>query len=387
MYLFQSNIGKMARLTLSPLELSDRQPSRRASPRPKHLRALDYDEKFDSLTVFYDCFRAADRCGTIMLGPPLLNLESIVLRALHRAYGLSWFQSIPVRRFDRHSQIRIGRVDDVNLPPGLFRQDRLLVQPNCSELFRGSRVALTLSRDNELHWIKDWVRFFVVKHRADAILIYDNASTKYASDEIRAAINSVQGVAVGVVVDWPYRYGVQDHEPFDSDYCQYGVLEHARYRFLAHAQAVVNSDIDEFPITSSGESLFDIALRSGTGYLKYGGQWVENASPSADAKNARRRHNHYIYRSTSPSYDTSDISRTLKWTVIPARCPPDAQWKVHLVTQMTPDPLSSLVRFRHFRAINTNWIEGRWQPQVPNERDHVVDEELKEWLRIFETEE
>jgi hypothetical protein len=90
----------------------------------------------------------------------------------------------------------------------------------------------------------------------------------------------VPGLAVGVVVDWPFLYDIQDHSyPEFTDFCQYGVLEHARHRFLAEARAVVNADIDEFPITKRGELLFDIALRSGTGYLKYGGHTDDSAIP------------------------------------------------------------------------------------------------------------
>ena len=200
--------GKVSvNIALSPLQLNPQGPLRREPPRPKHLRDQNYEEKFDSLTVFYDCFRAADGSGSIMLGPSLFNLEPIVLRAIRRAYGTPWFSRISVRRFDRHSRIRVGLVADVAMPPSVFDQSRLVINPNCSEIFRGRRVVLTLSRDNELQWIKDWAHFFASKHGADAFLIYDNASSKYRSDEIREAIKTVPGVAVGVVVDWPFKYG------------------------------------------------------------------------------------------------------------------------------------------------------------------------------------
>jgi hypothetical protein len=372
-------------IELAPLELNPQNSLRREAPRPKHLRDQSYEERFDSRTVFYDCFRTVDGCGTLLVGPPLLNLKHTVLRALRRAYGMFSFLRVRVRELDRHSQIRMGPTSDLDLPPGLFQQNRLVTKPNHCNIFRERRVVLTLSRDNELQWIKDWTHFFVRKHGADAVLLYDNASTKYESDEIREVINSVPGLAVGVVVDWPFLYGIQDHSyPEWSDFCQYGVLEHAHHRFLAEARAVVNADIDEFPITKGGELLFDIALRSGAGYLKYGGQWVENASLSPEAELATRRHKHYVYGLRSPTYDATRDTWTHKWTVIPARCAPDAQWCVHLVTHMTPDPLSSLVRFRHFKAINTNWAHRRWRPEPLNKRDHVVDEELRTWLRVFD---
>ena len=148
---------------------------------------------------------------------------------------------------------------------------------------------------------------------------------------------------------------------------------------------MVNSDIDELPITTGGQSLFDIAQRSDTGYLEYRGQWVENASFAPDAKADRRRHKHFSYRLRSPPV-VGGISMQ-KWTIVPDRCPEKAQWQVHFVTRMKPDPLSSLVQYRHFRAINNNWSDDRWRPEIPSADDYVADQELKEWLRVFDSEE
>jgi hypothetical protein len=50
----------MHRIGLSAVTLDPSSGLRRAPPRPLHLRQPDYAEKFDALTVFYDCFRAAD---------------------------------------------------------------------------------------------------------------------------------------------------------------------------------------------------------------------------------------------------------------------------------------------------------------------------------------
>ena len=72
------------------------------------------------------------------------------------------------------------------MPAGMFQQNYLLVRPNCSEIFRGRRVVLAMSRDNELQWIKDWVLFVVRNHGADAVLLYDNASTKYGAEQLSA---------------------------------------------------------------------------------------------------------------------------------------------------------------------------------------------------------
>src|ERR687891_1649273 len=53
----------------------DRDPIR-IPPRPLSLRHGDYDDHFDFTTVFYDCFWNAAGDAIILVGPPLLNLES-----------------------------------------------------------------------------------------------------------------------------------------------------------------------------------------------------------------------------------------------------------------------------------------------------------------------
>ena len=72
----------MKSINLSPLELHPGSPIRRTMPRPPHLRQPDYEQKFDFTTVFYDCFRSADGNWCVLLGPPLINLKSVVIPAL-----------------------------------------------------------------------------------------------------------------------------------------------------------------------------------------------------------------------------------------------------------------------------------------------------------------
>jgi hypothetical protein len=260
----------------------------------------------------------------------------------------------------------------------VFAQRRLVVQPNHAEVFRDRRVLLTISKDNEPVWIHDWVHFFARNHGADAVLLYDNAPDAGDSARIYDAISSVPGIEVTVVVHWPYRFGPgggpQRH--WDSDFCQYGMLEHARHRFLAAAAAVVNADIDELVITQDAGSIFDLVRRSRTGYLRYDGAWIENATSVETGR--IRRHRDYVYRAAAGA------PALHKWTVAPQRCPPDAQWLVHLIGGMEPDlDLSASVSLRHFRAITTNWKSSRWKPERPLEGTHVIDQALLPWLEAF----
>jgi len=363
---------------LSVLQLDPGKALRRIPPRPMHLRQPCYDEEFDFLTVFYDCFSSAGGQWVILTGPPLANLQLVLIPILCEAFSKQVSSDFIVRNMDRHSQIWVRTAKrDVLVPDGTFAQKHLVVHPNQCELFDGKRVVFTKSKDNDLQWIRDWAWFHARKHGCNSVLLYDNGSTRYDLAEIVEVLKSVNGLDVVVVVDWPYKFG--PHEPrgkpwlqsWDSDFCQYGILEHARHRFLALADAVVNADIDELTITKDRTSVFELVRRSKTGYLRYPGIWIEDVSSGAGGDD--RRHANFVH--------TAKVPALPKWTVAPQRCHLRWQWRVHDVGGMPADfELSAKVLYRHFRAINTGW-RGETRDLAPPSNGWIIDEHLVEWMR------
>ena len=362
----------MQPIALSPLTLDPANGVGREPPRPPHARQADYEQAFDAFTLFYDCFRAADPRWIVFMGPPLANLDRLALSVL-RTPGTS----LIVRDLDRHSQIWVSLSEShVELPNGAFEQTRIAIQPNCCDLFRGKRVVFTKSKDNDLQWIRDWATYHARKHGSNAVLLYDNASRRYASDEIREMLARIPGLDVAVVVDWPYKFGPQGvDEYWDSDFCEYGILEHGRLRFLALAEGVINADIDEFVFTEDGSSVYDRMRASPAGFVLYPGVWIE--SVGGGSSGAGRRHADFRYRLKG------NPDAALKWTVAPPRCPALTQWRTHHITGMTADRESSRgISYWHFRAINTNWKELRWRRDQPGP-DHVLDRELVGAMKMF----
>ena len=213
--------------------------------------------------------------------------------------------------------------------------------------------------------------------------IYDNASTKYDLSEIYKTISSIRGIEVVVVIQWPYKWGPVGSErdngppkvPWDSHYGQFGVLEHARHRFLSLAEAVVNADVDELVVTKAKVSIFELVSRSETGYLRYPGYWIESATKSVGKY---PRHFDFCHRSVNSA------KLPPKWIVAPRRCPIQADWLPHRVSGMDSDALSSLATFRHFRAISTGWRDQRGTTlETPNERDYIKDDEIEDWMQVI----
>lgn len=365
-------------VALSRLDIDESTDLRREPARLPKDRQPGFEQQFDHHTVFYDCFTAEDGRRAICLGPPLLNLEPLVLAAAERAFWPQSFARSQVRSLDRDCQIWFTPpASSVAFDNDAFKQRTLAIQPNHCDWFRGKRVLVTKSKDNALTWIRDWVHFHVANHGCNAVLLYDNASSRYGIEDVRRTLSSVAGLDVVVAVEWPYKFGPNagPSQIWDSDFSQYGALEHAHHRFLAKADAVLNADIDELVVTQTGESIFDLVRRSRTGYLAYAGVMIENASDlnRGDA----RRHCDYMYHRTPPA------PATVKWVLSPPRCPEHAQWCVHLVTEMQPDEnLSGLVAHRHFAAITTNWKSRRWVVERPG-ATYALDQELAQWMQCF----
>jgi len=358
---------------LSPLTLDPTGTLRRDSPRPWYLRQPGYDDAFDWHTIYYDIFRATDG-AVVLLGPSLRTLTPIVQSATQIAFDVPR-SAVAIRTLNRNAQIWLPSTLSTVVFNGLGVQTRIAVQPNCCAWFRGKRVIFVLSRNNDLQWIRDWAAFYVRKHGCNAVLFYDNASSRYAGGDIHRALSGIAGLDTVVVVAWPYKFGPSggQEQQWDSDFCQYGALEHARHRFLGFADACLHADIDELVTTHDRSSVFDRVLNNRTGYICYGGEWVENVR--AEPPDAQRRHAQFRYR-----LPRSPTPVRPKWAIVPACCPPKSQWRVHDVAGMRSDRLASKgVLTQHFRAINTNWKFERWRPEelTPS---HILDAELAWWL-------
>lgn len=349
---------------LSALGAPSRIPTREVKA-----RGPDFDAQFDHDTLAYDCFWMPD--GQIaLLGPPLFNLLASVKSMTLVAQPSGTRCDVEISELDRHARILIKAPSDtthlaLDFGAGPFA---IPVGPSGVDAFAGKRVLFTLNKDNQLSWIRDWVRFAVDHHGADAVLIYDNGSTTYTSTELLEAI-SQNGIKTARVVEWPFKYGPQGigKKYWDSNFCQYGAWEHARWRFLAKARSAQNADIDELVVSKRGQSVFEAAEKSPFGVVSYAGRWViGTAQTTVAADNPERTLSDYdtVLRPTHAlkfgvlPYDPMRCAP--KWTLVPHKCPPQAQWSVHAVFGWLPSRLVSRdLSFRHFREISNNWKYAR----------------------------
>ncbi len=342
----------------------------RTPPRPAEYREAGYLDKYDATTVFYDVFH----CGrkVLAVGPPAGTLRAEVAQMRLVAPG-----SAPRRfRIDRGLD-RVGRfwaIDRSNARDARI-DSRLAPEPipvseDLSSEFRGRRAVMTVSKDNDLEWVKEWGRWHARHHSADALIVYDNNSTAYSHEELWEALAATPGVKVAAVVAWPFRYGpvTRLQQFWDSDYAQRGALEHARWRLLREAAGFLNADIDELVLEISGSSVFDVAARAANGVLELPGRYTYPAPGTPRGARPLHAESHWI--KTFPP----EMPSAAKWCVVPARVPQAAQLAVHNVRGV-PMTSGDGVRFAHMLNITTDWYGARNSfTVVPGQ--YEIDEEL-----------
>lgn len=368
--------------------------------RPPENRGEGFAEKYDSSTLFFDAFFSHDGGKVILVGPPFNNLAEHVAELVIVAHPGGQKCNFDVKNMDRHAQIWIPVPEGTRRLSLRSRLGEFDVTPNANEsgFFSGKRVLFTLSKNNRLEWIEDWARYHRDVHGANAILLYDNKSTEYSERQLAERLSRVGGIDRVCVVSWPFKYGPLgsvDGRHWDSDYCQAGAFEHARWRFLQDASSVMNNDIDEFIIPLGDRGAFEAAERSWSGYIRYYGHWVTGLQsktrvPTADTPVRHRDFDHRVDVGSTRKWQLlPDYSKYCnpKWAAVPRRCPPDTQWVQHCINNWPGGKWATLwttskeFYFAHFREISTGWnhLDRSIRPSFDPAR-HVYDERLRSKL-------
>ncbi len=335
------------------------------APRPsRKKRPQAFLDAFDATGLAYDCFRHADGKRVLLIGPPPLKLDPY--------YRLARFTALPSRtvvraRFHISLSVLVIELDDVPegdsaiaVEIGKWRGE-LIIQPNLSPTLAGRRLLFSMSKDNELGWIREWAAFHARHHGTDAVVLYDNGSTRYSVPEIEETLRAVPGIAAVAVPVWRQKFGRTDPvlklNPYWAHFPQIASMSDVLRRYGAAAHGILNCDIDELARPLSGTTIYDAARRSRAGLAVFRGEWIE-----AVAGEARHNdHRDFTQRLKDPK---AARSRPNKWAIDPSRpwlqklgVHPYWHWIVGrpLFAKVTPPGAG----YWHFRGINTNWKADR----------------------------
>lgn len=376
--------ARLIRARSSTAFLAEAGSLRRLPRKPELSRPAAFLERFEDRALVYDCFWHADGARILLVGPPPMNLMKEVRQATYLALP----SGTPLRA-RIHPSLSTMITELAGAPEGTaaVRMEvggqafELAVGPSHAAELEGRRVLFTMSRDNELGWIAEWARWHRRLHGADAIVFFDNGSTRYGVGEIEETLLGVDGIDRVAVLSWPHRYGMTDPalsvNPFYILFLQVSSMGVALRRFAARAYGLLNCDVDELAGTPEDTTIFEMCKRSRHGLVVMRGRYIE-AEADDGAPADGRTHRHYSHYHADPR---RALSRPAKWALDPTRAwvrslsvHPYMHWiegRPWFSKTRRPD-----VFYRHFRGINTNWKHDRTGRRHRSDDELFVDSEF-----------
>lgn len=365
--------AKLLPVRHSPAFLPDSSKFFRQPPRPDRERPQTFHERFETRALVYDAFWQADGKRILLVGPAPLNLWPEMRRARFTA-----LPSRTVLRVRFHKSLSVMISELVGAPAGTTEvvmsvageEFALAVQPNYSPALVGGKVLFSMSKDNDLAWIREWANYHARLQGADAVILFDNGSTRYAPAEIEAILATVPGLKTIAVPSWPYRFGATDPSvvanPYGSHFLQIASMSVVLRRFGASAAGLLNCDVDELVTTPVNTTIFDVTRAARLGLVVFDGQWIESVTSS---EGSAITHRDFHSRRRDPS---ARLSAPRKWALDPTR-----RWVQRLAVHPYWHWIAGRPPFSkhwpdetfywHFKGINTGWKESRKASAEPNE--------------------
>lgn len=333
--------------------------------RPIELQVCNFENRFDYKTIWNDAIQIKHE-NIILVGPPLYQvndwLKSHCYFEDQNNRKLQWVHN----DYDRMGMTVINTYNWIDyiwlVSP--FGKYKIQINPVNTE-FAGKSVIISISKDNPITWIKQWIDYHYTVHGINGALIYDNGSSIYTVDEL---YNSIKRDDVVIkVVDynvpggplgsgpWEENGKRGDSLPWDSDFAPYVLFEHAKRKYLHCARTVINSAPDELLVINNKVSFNDISLHVETSEyssLLYDGIWIEpvDSNNQIIAKNIPFDNRNFAnYWQT-----TNNIHAGVgtKWLLCPYRNM-NYQWHLHRTDVMVK---TNSVTYGHYLAMNNNWF-------------------------------
>ncbi|WP_138468694.1 hypothetical protein [Poseidonocella sp. HB161398] len=356
---------------LEGLSLPADGPLRRDPIVPPEQQSADYLARYDDRTLFYDAVALGPK-HVLVTAPAAFNLWDGLRR------GFSWEDGSPARLFSRQRlpatelltfrrrpgalRFRLGQID---------RPVRLRESPAAE--FAGLNTLVTLSRDNPLPWIREWLDFYVRAHGLEALVFFDNGSEAYPPEAI-AETALAAGLKAVAVYQVPFPYGITLRSPDgrrSGILLQPSLLNLMRRDMGAQARAVLNVDIDEIIRTPGDRSIFDLASESWHGMAKVHGSWVY---PDPEAELPAPQHLHV--RRAIPNARCNQ-----KWCARPNGLLSRFGWSVHFIGERLKSVAHAVpgAELLHCRATTTGWKDTRHR--IPEET--AADPDLADYFRTW----
>lgn len=351
----------MARL--NGLRLPEESKFLRRVPKNKEEDA-EFVAAFDRHTLFYDVFFDAGTREITIVAPSLKTQKKLIRKLAVKVDGHR-IEKLDIEFLSpRTSQIRfVSPVDDPKILRVVQKSHprlnaRVKIGRANNDKFAGRNALVAISRNNELVWIQDWLKYHVAQHGANAVVLIDNGSDQYGIRDLRRAIRSVDGIEAFEVLAAPFPFGPKatDRMSVNSKFLHLSSLHIAHRRFLRQANAVLSVDIDELVTKPAGPTVFEAVKDTDEGFLSIGGTWRYAKKPEGEEQPVR--HSDHAFRRIGP-----DGRMQPKWCVDPTGPLADRYWRTHGLVKAKRN-FSHPFNYLHCRQITTNWDYDRdYEPE------------------------
>ncbi|AVX05844.1 hypothetical protein MXMO3_03339 [Maritalea myrionectae] len=364
--LLDLSTGERESMRLSTVQLDNASDVKRRPKYPERERPEKFLASFDFTTLYYDCFWDQNTKDVLCVGPTPTNLRPHFKRAVYRA--LPSGKQIKAKHFFSltvmSTQLKDVPVDTTAIEMHFAGEPHLMpVQPNGCDEFSRENLMFTLSKNNDLKWIKFWAEYHVRKQNVSAIILFDNGSDQYEMDDLIKTLTDIDGLKKVLVVSMPYPYCAKDEilrvNPYWAHFLQIALMSIVLRRFGMGANAILNLDIDELANSNGQADVFQLAEQSSLGILAMKGVWVE---PIAESEFGDHRDFCVVAKNKKQSHCYGD-----KWAIDPKRkwykklkVFPYMHW-IENRPQLGRRYVEG-VHFWHFKGINTNWKLNRATP-------------------------
>lgn len=230
---------------------------------------------WDESTFIYDIFRDGEKIKAI--APRLYSFEDLIdnNNLIFKVDGVEMLPS----RFDiaRNSYLDFEMSSESN--PSIFTVSinktsnfPVKIGKSYVEDLAGHNVLITVNKNNELKWIRDWAIHHVTTQKIDSIILFDNGSDKYNVNQILECLRNIDGLTNVFVIPSPFLYGV----PGATNWYENAMRNIAHFRFAQKANFVMILDIDELLVGENGTTLQEMMSENSEKYVRFPSLFVEN---------------------------------------------------------------------------------------------------------------
>lgn len=352
----------------------------------KEWHCMSYEDLYDWDSLFYEAINIGDQ-RVLLVGAPLYELEREISfsyngKKLNHSY----------HHFDRCIVTMVEGVTSNQIQLDHSKKNITVDISDASPKFSGMHVITTKQKDEPLEWIEEWVQYYYRAYGVRGFVFYNNNCTKYTADEMKEYLQKVSSEIIIEVIDVNVPFGPPSPR-WDSDYMQYVILEHFKYKFGWCAKSVINQDVDELlviPPNMSYDGMITDLLEKGAPGLSYCTIFIDPYSPvtKVSSHTLPREDVHfkdyYLWWDNPERNPRTPTGR--KWIVIPTNCV-EYQWALHRVDnpRMISIPKFPMqIYYSHFLAFKShtkdksNNLKARNKNvSVANMNELKVDEHLK----------